>query len=665
LSLPIPDLDDRRFQDLVDEAKHRLALHCPEWSDHNVSDPGVTLIELFAHMVDQLNFRLNQVPDRLYLQMLELMGIRRLPPGAATAELTFWLAAEARRPLTVPALTQVATPRRADVLPTTFTVPEELPITPCGFREVGTGRAGGGVVWREAPLHEDSPVVCFADPPAVDDALYVRLDASAPACVIRLRLRCDPAFGQGVDPIQPPLVWEVGVPGDWLPCPCSADTTGGLNTDGEVVLHLPAGLTASPTVLRCRVTDADVPRYELSPQVQGIEAGTIGATAAAYHADIVEDELLGLSDGHPGQRFSLARPPLTWPAGLRATPAVLEVDEGGEREQWTRVDDFARSGEEDHHYTLDAAAGEVAFGPAIRHRPPLRRSGRPGGLAALHRALELHGAVPARGARIVMRRYMTGGGEAGNVAAGQLCVVKTNLPFVKRAENRLAAAGGVAAETMEEVRVRGPIELRTLERAVTAEDYEQFALRDSRVARVRCYAATVEHGQPSIARLLIVPRVRLGLERPLELSELEPSAELQESVRAELEPRRVIGASFEVASPTYIGLRIDARVLLRGGFEPQVVERAAERALAQFFHPTLGGPDGHGWPFGRAVYSGMAYLVLQRVTGVELVEDVRFIPVNLRTGTRGDHTQGFTLASDELIVSRAHAVAATSRDAGS
>ena len=71
MSLPIPDLDDRRFQDLVDKAKRRLALRCPEWSDHNVSDPGVTLIELFADMVDQLSFRLNQVPDRLYLQMLD------------------------------------------------------------------------------------------------------------------------------------------------------------------------------------------------------------------------------------------------------------------------------------------------------------------------------------------------------------------------------------------------------------------------------------------------------------------------------------------------------------------------------------------------------------------------------------------------------------------
>jgi predicted phage baseplate assembly protein len=67
MALPAPNLDDRRFQDLVDDAKRMVMRRCPEWTDHNVSDPGVTLIETFAFMTDQLLFRLNQVPDRLYV----------------------------------------------------------------------------------------------------------------------------------------------------------------------------------------------------------------------------------------------------------------------------------------------------------------------------------------------------------------------------------------------------------------------------------------------------------------------------------------------------------------------------------------------------------------------------------------------------------------------
>ena len=87
MTLPAPNLDDRSFQDLVDEAKRMVQRRWPEWTgwtDHNVSDPGVTLIETFAFMVEQLIFRLNRVPDKNYVKFLELIGIELRPPHAAT-----------------------------------------------------------------------------------------------------------------------------------------------------------------------------------------------------------------------------------------------------------------------------------------------------------------------------------------------------------------------------------------------------------------------------------------------------------------------------------------------------------------------------------------------------------------------------------------------------
>ena len=81
MPLPVPNLDDRRFQDLVDDAKRLVQRRCPEWTDHNVSDPGVTLIETFAFMVDQLLYRLNRVPDRHYLKFLDLIGVTPVPAG--------------------------------------------------------------------------------------------------------------------------------------------------------------------------------------------------------------------------------------------------------------------------------------------------------------------------------------------------------------------------------------------------------------------------------------------------------------------------------------------------------------------------------------------------------------------------------------------------------
>ncbi|HYO48753.1 MAG TPA: putative baseplate assembly protein, partial [Chloroflexia bacterium] len=65
--LPVPKLDDRSFQDLVNETKRLIPRYCPEWTDHNVSDPGVTMIELVAYMVDLLLYRINRVPERNYI----------------------------------------------------------------------------------------------------------------------------------------------------------------------------------------------------------------------------------------------------------------------------------------------------------------------------------------------------------------------------------------------------------------------------------------------------------------------------------------------------------------------------------------------------------------------------------------------------------------------
>ena len=79
MALPAPNLDDRKFQDIVDEAKRLIPRYCPEWTNHNLSDPGVALIELFAWMSEMVLYRLNQVPDRLYVEVPRPGGDRAVP----------------------------------------------------------------------------------------------------------------------------------------------------------------------------------------------------------------------------------------------------------------------------------------------------------------------------------------------------------------------------------------------------------------------------------------------------------------------------------------------------------------------------------------------------------------------------------------------------------
>src|SRR5690606_18765497 len=111
MPLPDPQLDDRRFQDLVNEAKGRIPRYTPEWTDHNVSDPGVTLIELFAWMTDLVLYRLNRVPEKNYLRFMDLLGIRLQDAIPARTGITFWLSAPQPEPVQIARGTEVATVR--------------------------------------------------------------------------------------------------------------------------------------------------------------------------------------------------------------------------------------------------------------------------------------------------------------------------------------------------------------------------------------------------------------------------------------------------------------------------------------------------------------------------------------------------------------------------
>src|SRR4051812_33892511 len=86
-----PSLDDRRFDDLVDDLIARIPAHTPEWTNPRLGDPGRTLIELFAWLGDALLYRANLVPERQRLVFLKLlgMGLRPAQPACGIVSLSF------------------------------------------------------------------------------------------------------------------------------------------------------------------------------------------------------------------------------------------------------------------------------------------------------------------------------------------------------------------------------------------------------------------------------------------------------------------------------------------------------------------------------------------------------------------------------------------------
>jgi predicted phage baseplate assembly protein len=644
MSLPAPNLDDRRFQDLVDDAKRMVQQRCPEWTDHNVSDPGVTLIELFAWMTDQLLYRLNRVPDRVYVRFLELIGVRLFPPTAARADVTFWLSAPQAETVRVPPGAQVATMRTEQEEAIVFTVVEDLAIPPCEADAAASWVAGEV---RDASDTLDSAerfFYSFGTTPQPDDCLLIGLSVPVPSCAVALRFDCE-IEGVGVDPHNPPLRWEAWVGGRWAACEVDRDETGGLNRAGDVVLHVPRGHVASligqrsAAWLRCRVVEAEEgqPTYSASPKIKRLAAFTVGGTATAVHAEVVQGEELGVAEGVPGQRIPLQHRPVV----PSEEPCVLEVIGPDGQADWQEVSSFAGGGPQDRVFSLDRTAGEITLGPAVREPDGTLRS---------------YGAVPPKGALLRLRSYRTGGGRHGNVARGMLTVLKSSIPYVTRVGNRRAASGGVDGEDVAAAKLRGPLVLRSADRAVTAEDYEQLAREAApEVARVRCVAAG-DGAEAGDVRVLVVPAAADDDRGRLEFEQLVPSEDTLSRIAAFLDERRVIGARVMVEPPVYQGITVVARVRARPRTDRDRLQADAVAALYRYFHPIRGGPDGDGWPFGRPIQVGEVFSVLQSLRGTSMIEDVRLFAANPITGQRGEPAQRLELDRHALVFSYGHQV---------
>jgi predicted phage baseplate assembly protein len=654
LSLSEPTLDDRRFQDLVDEARGRIARHCPEWTEHNVSDPGITLIETFAWMTEMLSYRLNRVPSRLHVALLALLGIELAPPSAAEVDLRLLLAAPAERQVVIAArATEVSTVLPADD-PVVFHVRDDFTIEPVRPAAFVVQQADARAEVHDADAGTASPEQpAYSTPPQVGEAIYLGFDHPLDRLVVRVRVECTRARGVGIRPDSPPLVWEVSQGAGWTRAEVLADTTGGFNEgSGAVDLQMPEQTSATVLAkrqlhwLRCRVdrlTPGGLggPRYTHPPRIHSITAHAIGALLPAEHAEIELNEELGTSDGTAGQVFSLRHSPAV---ELRGDETLEVLEPGADGwEPWEQRDSFDDSDREDRHYRFDAATGEIELGPAIRQR---------------RRAWRQYGAIPAKDSRLRMTRYRHGGGERGDVARGTLRRLRKPIAEVASVTNPEAAEGGVDVETVAAARRRAALELRTRYRAVTAEDFEFLAGEAPvKIGRAHCHPPAPGEAIP----VYVLPPV-VHPDRRLTFEELRPSTRVLKGVAEFLDGRRLMGTRLHVMPVPLRCVTVVVDVTVSRAAQPERVEQCVKEALYRFVNPLVGGSiegPGEGWAFGRPLNEGDIYSLVLEVDEVEHVRTVRMYETDPRTpDSPSPQPSGsrIVLAPNEVLCSGTHRV---------
>ena len=636
----VPKIDNRRYQDIVAEARTRIPRYTPEWTDLNDNDPGITLVELFAWMSDLLLYRLGKVPELNYLKFLELIGIELLPAEPASAEVTFPVLPTTTEPyVIVPMNTPVSAEAVGDDRPIVFETERSLIALTAALASVqvfdGYAFTDVTVVNTEA----EDPFPPFGPAAADGAALLLGFDYNAPFPEVKLDLAVvfaaprTPSRAVECGPDSVPVIntaevlWEYWSGSDWRALSVLKDETRTFLRAGHVVLKTPAkgkmaklSVNGSPQLYWIR---AVVKRsaWDSPPQILAIRTNTV----AVQQAETARDEVLGGTDGEPNQIHTLANSPVL-PGTL-----VLEVDEGDGFVEWTRVDDLYGSGPDDRHYVLNRTTGEVRFGNGTRGAIPVANPENPGG-------------------NVVARRYRFGGGLRGNVAAGAIKTMDISVPGIAEDQvgNLLPAAGGRDEETLQAAKERAPATLKANNRAVTAEDFEEIARRVGTVKRAR--ALPLHHPQfpdvnvPGVVSVIVIPEN----DEPNPM----PSEGTIRSVCALLNRTRLLTTEVYVIPPTYHEVSVTAELVASPTADLGIVKEAVHEALITYFHPLRGGDNGLGWPFGGDIFFSRVYQRMQDVAGVERIERV----VITLDGESAEECKDVPIPDGTLLFSTTHDV---------
>jgi predicted phage baseplate assembly protein len=340
MPLQPPNLDDRRFKDLFEELRDLIPRYAPEWTDHNLSDPGITMMQLFAWLGEIVLYRLNCVPDRNYLKFLQLIGVEQKPAVPAKAELTFRLVSPSLSATTfIPKGTQISAkvespPPSALATPTLAPEPEEPVIFETDEPLIAiaavltTVLAFNGTIftdYTEANKIAQQRYPAFGNSPRDGNALLLGFASDNPFPTVEMNLfvrvfiepdtaqehRCDLPENE-IHPAAT-IAWEYWNGSDWSKLSLLKDETRALTQSGHVYFRTPKlagmqkrifGSIIEPQYwIRCHLVRS---QYENPPELDAVLTNTVRATAVTT----VKDEVIGSSDGLPTLSFNLLHFPI-------------------------------------------------------------------------------------------------------------------------------------------------------------------------------------------------------------------------------------------------------------------------------------------------------------------------------------------------------------------
>lgn len=403
----------------------------------------------------------------------------------------------------------------------------------------------------------------------------------------------------------PSLGWEYYNGSAWLALSVD-DGTAGLTRSGIVSFTVPDDMRAatlySQQACWLRIQNPH-PRQNVA--VYGVYPNTV----MAGNRSIVLDETLGSSNEQPGQTFQLSYTPVLSglaldviePAGMEpvesadgrdlaftVTPSSTSPQSGETvTRRWMQVDTFSFSGPTARAYIFDSENGLITFGDGH------------------------NGMIPPRGYNnIIATRYEYTQGLAGNVMANQLSVLRPGYSAIAAVSNPAPAQGGVNGDSVDELEIAAPPQVKANDRAVQLDDLDTLGRAASpAVCRAHAVLAPDQRIAVGVLALSEAPRPYAP---PALLDEV--TVYLRARCLAPLAPR------IYCCEPDYVPIDVVAQVTVKlPSDQRNAVQQDLAKQLQAFFQPVFGGPMGQGWAFGQTVQAAQVSRFLRkdpRVIGV-------------------------------------------------
>ncbi len=669
MSLNKPVLDDRSYQQIRDELIARIPVYAPEWTDHNPSDPGIALIELFSFLSENLLYRFNQIPDATKLEFLRLLQIplHSAYPAKAMLEMTTKEMQGVRVKINTQASAgdvKFTSQNEVNVLPVSAIsvvkmadqLPEEGTEEEIFYQQAAASvDAANTAPYQVESIWHDEPGVPRDIDATVDGILWIAVMAEkasdkaivkqnlldhpqAPVLLnvgftpeIRLdndldttsaeyanRFRCP---GEGTSELGNPVSWQISTgrltannKPIYYPLQIQGDTSEGLSKEGIIRLQLP---TAE--------NQMDV--FELNdPNMQGV------GDFPPQLDDEANEKIIFWIRGFRNDASSIGKVLYVGINTVMSEQTVQAKAEfiGSGTGQANQVYDL-------NHSQVIASSADVqveepqgwaswseietffASTESDRHYLLDKQTGQ------IRFGTGINGRVPQIGQRIRVTQYKYGGGKVGNVAAKAINKLVSS-PLVKVA-NPLVAYGGTDSETLEAAIERIPGELRRRNRAVTRGDFKELALQAPGADLARSEVLALYHPQlpeedsAGVVSVVVWPREdKINPNAPM------PDKNQLSSVCKWLDARRLVTTELYVLPPKYVSVAVAVGVKVKNGFGIDAVRHWVELALRQYLAPLPPyGPNGQGWPLGRRIHAAELEAAAHQVEGVEYLEGLELV----------------------------------------